>query len=287
MRKIAILVSGEGRAAERIVKLFNEGNRVHTSLVFVDDSASDMAERLKDEEVTVVHIPDSEWTARSAEVAGKIREEGVRLLVSDNFSLAIPDEVMEATNGEFLRLSSPEAAPKEVVDALEAELRRPKQEEEVIEVKEEDEKPTMESEWADALKIQYTPPKVPGTPPEIPRQDDYSVPPVPNREPESNGYYNRQEFSNQEPRYRNEHHHRDNEPMPSTWLIWSILVTVFCCFIPGIIAIIFSSQVSSKYYAGDLEGAKRASYMAEVWIIVSVVLGVLAATLYLPFMMIS
>ncbi|MCH5233846.1 MAG: CD225/dispanin family protein [Muribaculaceae bacterium] len=78
-----------------------------------------------------------------------------------------------------------------------------------------------------------------------------------------------------------------SEPMPSTYLIWSILVTVFCCFIPGIIAIIFSSMVSSKYYAGDIEGSRRASRQAEIWIIVSVVLGVLAATLYLPFMLIG
>ncbi|MCH5230394.1 MAG: CD225/dispanin family protein [Muribaculaceae bacterium] len=75
--------------------------------------------------------------------------------------------------------------------------------------------------------------------------------------------------------------------MPSTWLIWSVLITVFCCFIPGIIAIIYSSQVSSRYYAGDIEGARRASRNAEIWIIVSFVLGVLSATLYLPFMLIG
>ena len=77
------------------------------------------------------------------------------------------------------------------------------------------------------------------------------------------------------------------QPMPSTYLIWSILATVLCCFLPGIVAIVFSSQVSNKYFNGDIEGAKRASRMAEIWIIVSVVLGVVLSTLYIPFVLIS
>ena len=75
--------------------------------------------------------------------------------------------------------------------------------------------------------------------------------------------------------------------MPPTYLVWSVIMTVLCCFIPGIVAIIFSSQVSTKYYSGDVEGAKKASRNAEIWIIVSFVLGVLSATLYMPIMMVS
>ena len=43
-----------------------------------------------------------------------------------------------------------------------------------------------------------------------------------------------------------------------------------------------ASRVSSKYYAGDIEGARRASTATEWWIIASFVLGILSATLYLP-----
>ena len=57
---------------------------------------------------------------------------------------------------------------------------------------------------------------------------------------------------------------------------------VLCCFIPGLIAVIFSSSVSSKYYARDYEGARRASEVAQYWIIASIVLGLVSATLYLP-----
>lgn len=280
MKKIAIFVSGEGKAAERIVKLFNEGNRLRTVLVVTDDSARELDDHLKNEDVKVIHIPDSEWHQRSAEVAELLRQNEVNLLVSDNFDLSLSDEIMESTSGEFLKVSSPEQAPREVVAALEANLRNPVVEEEE-ETKEEPEEgnPSPESEWADTLKINFRPPKIPTTPPEVPqsekRQPWEAPSPISEEQPAT-------VIIQEDHRHK---HHR--EEMPSTWLIWSVLVTVFCCFIPGIIAIIFSSQVSSRYYAGDFEGARRASRNAEIWIIVSFVLGVITATLYLPFMLLG
>lgn len=273
MKNIAIFVSGNGEAAERVVKLFNEGNRVKTVLVIVDDSATSLLQRLKEEDVVLMHIPDVEWNSRSAEVAELLKENDVKLIVLDGFEGVIPAEIMEATDGEMIKVSSREQAPREVVTALEADLRKPV--EEVMEEKKEEENPTPESEWADALKIQFTPPKVPTTPPEVPR------------EPRPGNEY-RKDNRDKNDFFQAERRREDKEftePMPSTYLIWSVLVAVFCCFIPGIIAIIFSSMVSSKYYAGDIDGSRRASRMAEIWIIVSVVLGVVAATLYLPFMM--
>lgn len=77
---------------------------------------------------------------------------------------------------------------------------------------------------------------------------------------------------------------QNTSPMPPTYLAWSVVMTILCCFIPGIVAIINSAQVSSKYYQGDIEGSRRASQRAEIWIIISFVLGVLTNTLYLPLM---
>lgn len=262
MKRIAIFVSGNGESTERIVKLFNEGNRLRTEIVAGDETASDVLQHLSDKDVTCISVSELDWPAKALEIASLLREKEIDLLVIDDFSLVIPDEIMEAVGGEFIRVSSPAQAPREVVAALEAELRKPLEEKPQEPTTPED--PTPESEWADTLKIQFTPPKIPGTPPEPPRED----------------YLNN--FNPPQPERR-----LPEEPMPSTWLIWSILVTIFCCFIPGIIAIIFSSQVSSRYYIGDVEGARRASRMAEIWIIVSFVLGVLAATLYIPFMIIG
>lgn len=264
MKRIAIFVTGAGEAAERVVKLFNEGNRVKTVLVVVDDSATELVERLKGEDVIVMHIPDSEWPERTETLAALLKENEVKLIVEDGFAHEIPEELAETVDGEIIRVSGPELAPKEVVAALEADLRRPA--EQKPEQKPTETEPTLESEWANALKIQYVPPTVPMTPPEVPKME----------EPRSR----------EEPRFREESN-KNREPMPSTWLIWSILVTVFCCFIPGIVAIIFSSQVTSRYFAGDIEGAKRSSRNAEIWIIISVVAGVIAATLYLPFMLLG
>ena len=74
------------------------------------------------------------------------------------------------------------------------------------------------------------------------------------------------------------------EPMPPTFLVWAVIATILCCTVPGIVAIIYSAQVSSRFYQGDMEGARRSSRRAEIWIIVSFVLGVLSTTLYLPLM---
>lgn len=72
------------------------------------------------------------------------------------------------------------------------------------------------------------------------------------------------------------------ESMPPTYLVWSVVMTVLCCLIPGIVAIIYSANVSSKFYQGDIEGARRASRNAEIWIIISFILGVITNTLWLP-----
>ena len=70
--------------------------------------------------------------------------------------------------------------------------------------------------------------------------------------------------------------------MPPTYLVWSVVMTILCCTVPGIVAIIYSASVSSKFYQGDMEGARRASRNAEIWIIISFVLGVITNTLYIP-----
>ena len=70
-------------------------------------------------------------------------------------------------------------------------------------------------------------------------------------------------------------------PMPPTYLGWSILVTIFLSRIIGIIAIVYSIQVSSRYYAGNYEGAAYASRQARrcVRVLAFIYLGLLLAFL--------
>ena len=74
----------------------------------------------------------------------------------------------------------------------------------------------------------------------------------------------------------------DRLGMSPTYLVWSIIATICCCLPAGVAAIIFSSQVSSRYYARDFKGARRASRQAEIWIIVSIVTGIIVNALYMP-----
>lgn len=62
-------------------------------------------------------------------------------------------------------------------------------------------------------------------------------------------------------------------PPPKTWLAESIIVTLLCCQIFGIIAIIYSSKVESKHRAGDFRGARDASNTAKNWVIAAAVTG--------------
>lgn len=52
---------------------------------------------------------------------------------------------------------------------------------------------------------------------------------------------------------------------PKNWLLESILVTIFCCQIFGIVAIVFAAQVNSRYDSGDYDAAMRASKDAGKW----------------------
>ncbi len=134
----------------------------------------------------------------------------------------------------------------------------------------------IETEWANALHLDYDPeearrkaeeantpppPPAPAVSPAMPIPPAYSNPPAGATPPPAP---------------------MTQEPMPQTYLVWSVLATVLCCLIPGVVAIVYSTMVSSKYYAKDYAGARRASEMAQYWIIASVVLGVITAAIYFP-----
>lgn len=60
-------------------------------------------------------------------------------------------------------------------------------------------------------------------------------------------------------------------PVPN-YLVWAILITIaslcVCCIvgtIPGVVAIVFATQVNSKLSAGDRAGAEQASRNAKLW----------------------
>lgn len=62
-------------------------------------------------------------------------------------------------------------------------------------------------------------------------------------------------------------------PKPDNYLIWSILVTIFCCLPLGVVAIIKSSSVDSAYNAGNHEAAQAAAADAKKWCIIGAASG--------------
>lgn len=83
--------------------------------------------------------------------------------------------------------------------------------------------------------------------------------------------------------FKSEDQNEIHLPMPNNYMALSIISTILgicgsiCCInlILGIIAIVFSAQVKTKYNRGDYYGALKASKNAKILSIIALVLGVI------------
>ena len=73
---------------------------------------------------------------------------------------------------------------------------------------------------------------------------------------------------------------------PQNYLVWAILTTIFCCLPFGVVSIVYAAQVNGKWAAGDVAGANASAAAAKKWAIVSGVVGIVGAVLYLIFFVI-
>ena len=62
---------------------------------------------------------------------------------------------------------------------------------------------------------------------------------------------------------------------PKPYLAWSIVVAVIFNLIFGIIAIVYSAKVRTKFAAGNIEGAQRCSVRAQWWIASGICVGLI------------
>lgn len=83
---------------------------------------------------------------------------------------------------------------------------------------------------------------------------------------------------------------QNNRIMPKTWLVESILVTIFCCLPFGIIGIINATKVENLYLNGQYDMAEYYSDQAKKWtfwgLISSLIIGVLYIILVVGFSLI-
>ncbi len=70
---------------------------------------------------------------------------------------------------------------------------------------------------------------------------------------------------------------------PKTWLLESILATIFCCIPLGIVGIIYATRVESNWFAGRKEIALNASKNAKTWTLITFFTGLSIIILYLLF----
>lgn len=314
MKRIAILASADGLNADRLVEEFHDGNRVRIDIVLTDREDAGVIKRLEHRGVPVTFFPQEVWDEQPVQITELLSAREIDLVVLDGFSQPIPELMASRFAGRLLKVEVKHIEPNTltltaVLSAEEADViidevtstaddkraetdliaefyrktvytalhKLPVDEKAASKTENVSGTPvpppvptSTDREWADRLGVQYNPEKVAEVPPPIPI-----------------GHVRNYAGQQTQPPQHTPQSPQDMPPMPPTYLLWSVLALVLCCMIPGIVAIIFSAQVSSRYYRGDIEGSRRASRMAEIWIIVSFVLGVLSATLYVPMMLIK
>lgn len=145
----------------------------------------------------------------------------------------------------------------------------------------------IDSLWAEKLGMHYDPERVK---PPLPPADATTPPaleplikPLPPKESIYSQLKSRQaksqpEFKETQP--QNEWGMTHIPQKPKAYLAWAVISAVFFSLIPGIVAIYFSTQVSTRWYARNFAGSERASYLAQCWIIASIVLGIVPATIF-------
>src|SRR5919201_4111051 len=64
------------------------------------------------------------------------------------------------------------------------------------------------------------------------------------------------------------------------YMVFAVLVTIFCFLPTGIVAIIYASQVNNRLIIGDVAGAKLASKNAQMWCLISLGIGLFGGLIF-------
>lgn len=283
--RIAILAGGDGEKALFLYDFFKEGDRITVDCVLTDDASSPVAQAFRKEGISVFEIDDTP----SEEILQRLKSHDVKVLVEDGYSGPVPSGLRDFFGEGIVTPSTPTASPLEVIKVADRLLTPPEQKHPVQARKREaEEERSIEDEWASALNQEEQAPAANSADgPSQPSVQPPVPPVVPPYEPRAwfgQGPSAQSAAPQQQPAAQQA---AQPEPMPDTYLVWSVVITILFSMIPGIIAIIYSSKVSSKYYMGNIEGAKRCSRNAQIWCIVSIILGILWMTFYLPLVLLS
>ncbi|MDE7410045.1 MAG: phosphoribosylglycinamide formyltransferase [Muribaculaceae bacterium] len=318
MTNIAVFASGNGSNAVNLVKAFNAGNRIRVALCLTDRENAPVMEKMRELGIDTLYFPRSVWKEDPKAILDELHARDVKVIALAGFLCFLSEDIVNAYEGRILNIH-PSLLPayggrgmhganvhKAVIEAGDTKsgatvhvVTNEIDAGPIVVQKEVDVLPddTPESLEAKVHEVEYSifPEAVMKTvasltPPAMPKSVDdawaevlgvpNNVPPQPAAQPAPQpATYSAQPAAQPT---MNIAQHITQDAMPPTYLVWSVVMTILCCTVPGIVAIIYSASVSSKFYQGDMEGARRASRNAEIWIIISFVLGVITNTLYIP-----
>lgn len=266
MVKIAYITSGDGKGLESLAGVFHNGSRARVVLAMSNNADSGMFAIAKREGIASIGFPDNIWTGNLGFEIEEMRRNGVQLVVTDRFGLPVDDRLREA----FTVVESPaDGLPlREIMNAISSLEATPARE--VAPAKEKE--PEVEQSWAEVLGLDYEAGRADHERERLRSPEPHAEPSAPAAAVSMQAPYAPAPAP-------------ESERMPPTYLVWSILSVIFCCAIPGVVAIVYSTLVSSRFYAKDYEGSRKASEMAQIWIIASIVLGVVTSTVMFPLML--
>lgn len=280
MIKTAIFTSGHGTVAQQLTELVMHGHKISVPLVLTDCDNTALQAVMSVYGTDVKYFPPEVWNGEPAEILAVLAAYGISAIVAVDFKSGpaaditadYQPNVIEVADDVPLTSARLHEICRMLLDSAGAPATSSAPAEPSVSTTPPEPPVNPDRQWAERLHVNYDERLIqnPGPKPQSPT---VSEPPV---------------YGGTPPAQAPTMSFRPaqvNGSMPPTYLVLSVICTLLCCLIPGAVAIYFSTQVTSRYYAGDLEGAKRNSRRAEIWILVSFVLGVLSATLYLPLML--
>ncbi|KAF3820987.1 proline rich transmembrane protein 1B [Mirounga leonina] len=79
----------------------------------------------------------------------------------------------------------------------------------------------------------------------------------------------------------------DHRPLPKDYMMESVLVTLFCCLLTGLIAIVYSHETRAALSRGDLVQAEEASRKARSLVLFSLLFGVFVSTSWVIYVVVA
>ncbi|KFV05655.1 Proline-rich transmembrane protein 1, partial [Tauraco erythrolophus] len=73
---------------------------------------------------------------------------------------------------------------------------------------------------------------------------------------------------------------------PKDYMVESVLVTVFCCLLTGVIALIYSHETRAALGRGDMVQANMASKKAQLLVLFSLLFGLFASVSWVIYVLV-